>query len=90
MAYVKKDLNKDDWTLIATGVSVVTFQNASQYPIYINFTSTDTPPTDLYGIVYGPWQGELRKPLVTMTNVASPSRVWSKTVSTSGSVIVEE
>jgi uncharacterized protein YegL len=91
MAYVKKQLNKDNWSLIANNVTVVTFQNSSQYPFYVNFTSAaNTAPTDVFGLVYGPWQGELKKTVTEMTSVATPTHVWAKSISTNGAVIVEE
>lgn len=90
MAYSKKGINKDTWTKIANNVTSVTFQNASQYPFYINFTASDSAPTDIVGLVYGPWQGEMKKDLADMTSVSSPKYVWAKSFSSNGSVIVEE
>ena len=91
MAYVKITLNKDTWTKIANNVTTITFQNASQYPFYVNFTSaSNTSPTDAYGLVYGPWQGELKKSVIDMTTVSSPNYVWAKSISSNGSVIVEQ
>lgn len=90
MSYNKKNLNKDTWTLIANNVTFVTFQNASQFPFYVNFTANTTAPTDSYGLVYGPWQGELKKTTTDMTDVSSPNYVWAKSISSNGSVIVEE
>jgi hypothetical protein len=90
MAYNKKNLNKDTWTLIANNVTSVTFQNTSQFPFYVNFTANTTPPVGLYGLVYGPWQGELRKTTTDMTTVSSPNYVWAKSISSNTAVIVEE
>jgi hypothetical protein len=90
MAYVKISTNKDTWTLIANNVTEVTFQNASQFPFYVNFTSAaNTEPSDTFGLVYGPWQGELKRTVTEMTNVATPTHVWAKNISSNGAVIVE-
>lgn len=90
MAFVKIPVNKDDWTLIGGSVSTITFQNVGQYSVYINFTSGNTAPVDAVGLMYGPREGELKKTLTDLTAVSSPDHVWAKTVSHSGSVIVEE
>lgn len=91
MAYTRISLNKDTWTLIANNVTAVTFQNASQFPFYVNFSSAaNTAPTDTYGLVYGPWQGEMKKDVVDMTNVTTPNYVWAKSISSNSAVIVEE
>ena len=91
MAYNKKNLNKDTWTLIANNVTTVTFQNASQIPFYVNFSANNsTVPTDIYGLVYGPWQGELKKTVTDMTTVTTPLCVWAKSISSNSAVIVEE
>lgn len=91
MAYVKIAINKESWTKIANNVTTITFQNASQYPFYVNFTSAaNTAPTDLYGLVYGPWQGEMKKAVTEMTTVSSPNFVWAKSISSNGNVIVEQ
>jgi hypothetical protein len=90
MAYAKIPVTKDEWTLIIDGAPEVTFQNAGQFGVYINFTSdANTAPTDEVGLVYGPWQGELRKDVVELTNVASPVYVWAKSIANNGNVIVE-
>lgn len=90
MAFVKIAVNKEDWTLIGESVSAITFQNAGQYPVYINFTNGNTAPTDTVGLMYGPREGELKKTLTDMTTVSTPNHVWAKSVSYTGNVIVEE
>ena len=90
MAFNKIAINKDDWTLIGESVSSITFQNAGQYPVYINFTNGNTAPTDTVGLMYGPREGELKKTLTDLTTVSTPDHVWARTVSYAGNVIVEE
>jgi hypothetical protein len=90
MAYIKIDINSQDWTLIGDNINEITFQNVSQFGVYINFTAANTAPIDEVGLVYGPWQGELKKTLTDMTSVATPAYVWAKAISKSGRVIVEE
>jgi hypothetical protein len=90
MAYTKIEINKDTWTLIGSNVSSITFQNVSQFGVYINFTSTDDAPLDEVGLVYGPWQGELKKTLTDMTIVSFPSYVWAKSITKDTRVIVEQ
>lgn len=90
MAFVKIPVNKDAWTLIGESVSTITFQNAGQYPVYINFTNGNTAPTDAVGLMYGPREGELKKTLTDMTAVSTPNHVWAKSVSYTGNVIAEE
>ena len=90
MAYVKLSVDNTGWVLIGDNVSEITFQNSSAGAFYINFTSNSSPPDDEVGLVYGPWQGELKKPLEDMTNVISPSRVWAKAISRPVNIIVEQ
>lgn len=91
MPYFKIPINKDNWTLIANNVTSVTFQNASQYPFYVNFSAAaNTVPSDSFGLVYGPWQGEMKKAVTDMTSVVTPNYVWAKSISSNGSVIVEQ
>jgi hypothetical protein len=90
MAYTKIEIDSQDWTLIGDNISTITFQNVSQFGVYINFTSSNTAPTDDVGLVYGPFLGELKKELTNMTAVATPAYVWAKSISNSGKIIVEE
>lgn len=90
MSFVKIAVNKDDWTLIGESVSTITFQNAGQFPVYVNFTNGNTAPTDTVGLMYGPREGELKKTLTDMTTLSTPDHVWVKSVSYTGNVIVEE
>ena len=93
MAFTKVEINKDTWTLITgeANTTTITFQNASQFPLYINFgTSANTElVTDNEGLVYAPWQGELKVALTDLTFQAGPTHVFAKSASRDGSVIVE-
>ena len=88
MAYVKKAITSEEWTLILTNVSIVTFQNASQFGVYINYTANTTAPADEVGLVYGPWQGELNRPIEELSSIGG--YVWAKAISRQGSIIVDE
>lgn len=90
MAFNKISVNKNEWTLIGESVSTITFQNVGQYPVFVNFTSGNTAPTDEVGLVYGYREGELKKTLADMTEITTPDHVWAKSVSYTGSVIVEQ
>ena len=89
MAITKIDLNAETWTLIASNVTDLTFQNVSQFPFYVNFNSSSTAPTDSVGIVYGPWQGELKKSVTDLTYKSSPNYVFAKAIGKPTKVIVE-
>ena len=91
MAFNKISIDKNNWILIGDNVSEITFQNVGQFGFYINFTSSTTPPTDEYGLVYPPdMSGEMKKPLVDMTQVTSPAYVWAKAISQTTNIIVEQ
>lgn len=90
MAFTKRVLTNENWTLLLGGVSSATFQNSGSFPIYVNFTSANTEPTDTVGLVYAPLTGELKTSLTNLTNVATPSHVWARCLGSQGSVIVEE
>jgi hypothetical protein len=90
MPYVKIPTNPNEWILIGEDVSSITFQNAGQFGVYINFTSANTAPSDAYGLVYGPFQGELRRDLIEMTSISSPTHVWAKAMSKPVNLIVEQ
>ena len=89
MAFSKIEINTNEWTLIGDDVTEITFQNASSFPIYINFNSSNTAPTDTVGIVYGPFSGELKKTIADMTLISSPTFVFARSMSKPSSVIVE-
>jgi len=89
MAFEKIELSSAEWTLIGDNVTDITFQNVSQWPFYVNFNSSNTSPTDTVGLVYGPWQGELKKDVTEMTYTTSPNYVFAKAISKTTSVVVE-
>jgi hypothetical protein len=83
------ELTSSNWTLIGNNVTDITFQNAGQYGFYINFNDSNTDPTENVGIVYGPFQGELKTFVSAMTYKISPNYVFARSITASGSVIVE-
>ena len=89
MAFEKIEITKDEWTLIGSNVDSITFQNNGQWPFYVNFNSANTAPTDDVGLVYGPWQGELKKDVTDLTYKTSPNYVFAKSISKPTSVVVE-
>ena len=89
MAFTKIDISPSEWTLIGNNVATITFQNASQYPMYVNFNSSNTAPTEEVGLVYAPWQGELKKDVTELTYKTTPNWVYSRSVSRLGKVTVE-
>ena len=89
MAFVKNEITSSDWTLIGDDVTNITFQNASSFPIYINFNSSNTAPTETVGIVYAPFSGELKKAIADMTLVSSPTHVFARAMSKPAIVITE-
>jgi hypothetical protein len=90
MAIVKISLTNTQWTLISNSDPFITFQNSGSFPIYINFTSNNTAPTDNVGLIYGPREGEMKKYLTDMTKMSNPTHVWAKSVAKVGSIIVEQ
>ena len=88
MAFVKKEINSEEWTLILSNVTSVTFQNTSSRPFYINFTANDTAPEDEIGLVYGPWQGELNRSIDELSSIGG--FIWAKAISRQSSIIVDE
>lgn len=91
MAFVKIQLGSEEWTMIGASISQITFQNVGQYPIYINFTSNATSPSDNVGLVYPSYEGELKKQLTDFSQIVpNPSYVWAKSISNTGSVVVEQ
>lgn len=89
MPFTKIEINKDEWTLVGDNVTEITFQNASSFPIYINFSSSNTAPVDTVGIVYGPFSGELKKTITDMTLISTPTFVFARSMSKPSAVIVE-
>lgn len=88
MALSKIGINQSEWTLIGGNVTSITFQNAGQQQIYINVTSSATPPVESVGLLYDIYQGEL---LVdpTLMNKSAGTFVWARTVTGRGYVLVE-
>lgn len=89
MAITKIELVSDAWTLIGDNVSDLTFQNAGQWPFYVNFNSSNTAPTEDVGIVYGPFQGELKKTVTELTYKSTPNYVFARSISKPTKIIVE-
>ncbi len=84
MQLTKINVSKDAWTLIGDGVSNITFQNASQQPVYVTTTPTNTTPAlNSFGVVFELYQG-YRGPIPDSSN----KYVWAKAVSKSGSILV--
>ena len=90
MAYVKKELTNSEWTLIGSNVTEATFQVIGQWPAYINFSSSTTPPTDEVGLYYKSGQGELKKSITDMTAVEGTIHIFAKAVSGKTNIIVIE
>lgn len=90
MAYLKVEITSSEWTLIGDNVSEITFQNATTWPIYLNFTAANTAPSDNVGLIYGGYEGELKKTVSELTIASNPSYVWAKSTGSSGKIIIEE
>ena len=89
MAFERVNITKDEWTLIGDNVTSITFQNVSQFPFYVNFNSSNTAPSEDVGLVYGPWQGELKKDVTEMTYKTTPNYAFAKVLSKPTSLVVE-
>jgi hypothetical protein len=89
MAFTKHTIENDSWTLIGNNVSSITFQNVDQWPCYINFNSSATVPVEEIGLVYGPYQGELKKNLTDLTFKATPTHVFARAISRSVTITTE-
>lgn len=90
MALVEYTVNAEQWTLIGDNVTSITFQNAGQIPFYINFNSTNSAPVEDYGIVYGPWQGEIKKDVTELTYKTTPNYVFARAISNKSVRIIVE
>lgn len=76
------ELTANEWTIIAESVSSITFQNPTQWPVYIGFsTDGNTVPTDDIGLIYPMYNGEVNIPISDLTSLASADCVWAKPVS---------
>lgn len=89
MAITLIPTNKDNWVKIGDNIVSITFQNAGQYAMYVNYTDADVAPTDAVGFLYESREGELKKDLVDLTFIANAAYVWAKNVSSVGNAIVE-
>jgi hypothetical protein len=69
-----------DWTLLTNAnVAVVTFQNVSASPVYVQGTSGTTPPAAGGGFLYAPGAGEEALVLADLfPGVASVARLWAR------------
>jgi hypothetical protein len=81
MAFQKITVDKDEWVLIGDNVVDITFQNVDQWPVFINFNDSSTPPEEEMGLVYGPYSGELKRTVEDLTYKTSPNFVFAKAVS---------
>lgn len=88
MAFYRVPLNSNEWTLIGDNVNNITFQNAGSRPVYVNVTATTEAPTDTVGLLYRPYDRELKKAVDGLSTVVG-TYVWARSSSGSGSVIVE-
>ena len=89
MAFLKTDLNSTSWTLIGPNVTVMSFQNIGQSPIYISVTANTAPPSaNTVGWLYDVYQAELK--INPGSLVVNPGTyVWARAVSNSGRIITE-
>lgn len=90
MALSNTNITPSAWTKIGDNISSITFQNQGSYPIEIEITAADTAPavTDS-GIVYGTYEGEMKKDLTDLTYVSSPAYVWAKSITANADVVYE-
>lgn len=88
MALSKIPINSASWTLIGNNVTTISYQNVGQQQMYIQVTMTNAAPTNTIGLVYDLFQGELK---ITPANlsIAGGTYVWARTVTGTGSVIVD-
>lgn len=89
MAFTKTALTNDTWTLVGNNVTNITFQNVGDLPLYINFSATNTAPSDTVGLLYGPTQGEMKKDVTELTTVSTPNYVFARAKSEQAHIIVE-
>jgi len=89
MAFSKIELVDSEWTLIGDNVASITFQNVSQFPIYVNFSASNTAPVEAVGLVYTSWQKEVKKTVTDLTYTSTPNYVYAKAMSGRSSVLVE-
>lgn len=89
MAYSKTVVTNQDWTLIGDNVTTITFQNIGQSFVYINVTSTNTAPTEDYGILYSSLSGELSKTVNDMSATGAASYVWARSTAANSTIVYE-
>lgn len=92
MAFEKIEITASEWTLVANNATTITFQNASQYPLYISFANSALANTETLGdagLVYNAWEGELKKTVTDLTILAGAAYVYAKSASKDGTIIVE-
>lgn len=76
-----------EWTQLTNGdVTEITFEVLG-YPVYIRFTTDETTPTEATGLKYSTGQGELKKAMSDLTNLASADRVWAMPIGPYPSVV---
>ena len=83
-------LTSAEWTLICSDVTDFTFQNLSSRPVYLAFNSTSTIPDVSSGIIYGPFQGHLKRVVSDFTYISDANHVFAKCLSGSAKVYVEQ
>jgi hypothetical protein len=89
MAFQKIALTADEWTLIGDGVTEITFQVLGQNGVYINFNSSNTEPSEDFGLVYNYRQGELKKSVTDLTYKSNPNYVFARALTSTATIIVE-
>jgi hypothetical protein len=67
MPIIETTINNTAWTLIGNNVTTITFQNKSQFPVYIAVTATNVAPTGTVGLIYDSLTGELKIPVADLT-----------------------
>tara|TARA_Y100001973_G_scaffold39257_1_gene58964 strand:- start:273 stop:542 length:270 start_codon:yes stop_codon:yes gene_type:complete len=89
VSFRKIELTSEEWTLIHSGMTSVSFHNVGLSPIYINSTLTDIAPTDEVGFMYASMTGERMMPIIELTK-SGGGYIWAKSASERGAIIVEE
>lgn len=89
MAFSTVNISSDEWTLIGDNVSIITAINLGQYPMYLNFNSSNTAPADTVGLPYKTFDGPVKADVTSLTSVATPNYVFAKAFSKSIDVLVE-
>lgn len=89
MAYNTYSLTPDAWTLVGDNVTHITFQNIGQYPLYINFNSSNSAPAEATGLLYNYFDTEIKRDVTTLTFKSTPNYVFAKAASANATILVE-